>query len=80
ATKVLKLELIPAIDVPMVKDKLGLALGAKLWHIVRVRTVNGQVKILDEDYLVETMVPKITLDIAQQSLYRYIEEVLGLEI
>lgn len=80
ATKVLKLELIPASDVPMVKDKLGLALGAKLWHIVRVRTVNGQVKILDEDYLVESIIPKITLDIAQQSIYQHIEETLGLEI
>ena len=79
-TEVLKLELIQASDVPTIKDKLSLSLGAKLWHIVRVRKVNGQVKILDEDYLVETMVPKITLDIAQQSLYRYIEEVLGLEI
>lgn len=79
-TKVITFEQIKAGAEPYIKEQLGLTANAVLWHIVRLRMLNDKVKIIDEDYLVADMVPDITIEDAQSSIYHYIENVLGLEI
>lgn len=51
-----------------------------VYNVIRSRSINGERVILDIDYLNAQIVPGITEEIAQDSLYEYIEEVLGLEI
>src|SRR5699024_444479 len=79
-TDVRLLESVSASDFPEVKKALNLRSSTKLWHIIRTRKLDNRVKIIDEDYLVKDIVPDITLDIAKDSLYHYIEQILKLEI
>lgn len=66
---------------PYLKDQLKLK-GNKhqLWEVIRSREFSGQSIILDKDYLVEKYIPYMTEEIAKQSIYAYIEDVLGLVI
>ncbi|PTI40769.1 trehalose operon repressor [Staphylococcus casei] len=79
-TEVKVLENIFAGDVPLVKDILNVRQNTRLWHIIRTRVINNKVKIIDEDYFVADIIPNVTVDIAKQSLYQYIEQELRLEI
>ncbi|WP_251521135.1 trehalose operon repressor [Staphylococcus sp. HKU1] len=79
-TEVKVLEKIQASEVPVVKKALNLKQSTWLWHIIRVRKINGKVKIIDEDYLDASIVPDLNEAIVQDSLYHYIEQVLHLEI
>ncbi|MBM2659802.1 trehalose operon repressor [Staphylococcus pseudoxylosus] len=79
-TEVKVLERIHAGDVPRVKEALNVTQSTVLWHVIRTRKINDKVKIIDEDYLIEAIVPGLTLDIVQTSLYAYVENVLGLDI
>lgn len=51
-----------------------------VWRIVRQRVVDGVASVLDIDYLDKTLVPSLTREIAEQSIYAYLEEELGLRI
>lgn len=51
-----------------------------IWLVQRVRKVDGEAVILDTDFLNSTMIPNMTKEIAQNSLYAYIEGELGLKI
>lgn len=79
-TEVKILERISAGDVPRVKEALNVTQSTVLWHVIRTRKINDKVKIIDEDYLIEAIVPGLTLDIVKTSLYAYVEDVLGLDI
>ena len=79
-TEVKVLERIHAGDVPRVKEALNVTQSTVLWHVIRTRKINDKVKIIDEDYLIEAIVPGLTLDIVKTSLYAYVENVLGLDI
>lgn len=79
-TEVKVLERISAGDVPRVKEALNVTQSTVLWHVIRTRKINDKVKIIDEDYLIEAIVPGLTLDIVKTSLYAYVEDVLGLDI
>ncbi|WP_436855646.1 trehalose operon repressor [Staphylococcus caeli] len=79
-TEVKVLERLNASDVPHVKAALEITAQTKLCHIVRTRKINDRVKIIDEDYLIEDIIPDVTMEIATQSLYQYIEDVLDMEI
>lgn len=52
----------------------------KVWRIVRARTIDGEKVILDKDYVVQKFVENLTEDICKNSLYEYVENVLGLKI
>lgn len=52
----------------------------KLWRVVRSRVISGESIILDKDFIREDVVPNLTKEIAEQSIYEYIENELGLEI
>ncbi|MCO7125071.1 trehalose operon repressor [Sporolactobacillus shoreicorticis] len=51
-----------------------------VWKVIRSRSVNGEAVILDKDYLIQGLVPILTADICEHSLYDYIENDLGLKI
>ncbi|MYL36704.1 trehalose operon repressor [Halobacillus litoralis] len=63
-----------------VRRQLGCPEDAKLWKLIRSREIDGERIILDKDYIREDLIPDITKETAEQSLYYYIEEELGLEI
>lgn len=77
-TQVVSLELI-TID-----SNLALLTGferhSKAWKVVRTRSIDGKVAVLDTDYLAEELVPQLTEEIAQKSIYAYLEDQLHLDI
>ncbi|WP_323703443.1 trehalose operon repressor [Mammaliicoccus sp. Dog046] len=79
-TAVELLETINAEEVPVVKHALGLEDSDKLWHVIRTRNKLGKVHIMDEDYFVCSIIPQLSKDIAGQSIYRYIEQEMNVEI
>ena len=58
----------------------GFAPGTALWHIVRVRYLDGKALILDENYLDRALVPGLTPAIVERSIYDYLENTLHMQI
>jgi len=58
----------------------GFQKGEKVWKLVRTREIDNQKVILDIDYLVCRLIPNITVDIGEDSIYKYIEKELDLQI
>ncbi|MGO0154750.1 trehalose operon repressor [Leuconostoc koreense] len=54
--------------------------GTPLYHIVRVRIIDGIHSVIDEDYIRSDIVPGLTKDIAKHSIYAYIENTLHLSV
>ena len=52
-------------------------LGEELWHIERVRTMDGKRLIRDLNYFSAEQVPHLTEQIAAGSIYSYLEDELG---
>lgn len=66
-----------------VSDELKEALymeKGKVYHIERIRKIEGEKIILDTDYLNAAVVPGLTKQHAENSLYEYIEKKLGLNV
>lgn len=53
---------------------------SKVWKVVRTRSIDGKISVVDMDYLAEELVPELTLEIAEKSIYEYLEGQLGLDI
>lgn len=51
-----------------------------VWKIVRSRKINGKRIILDKDFILKSVADGFTKEICQNSIYEYIENVLGLKI
>lgn len=51
-----------------------------VYHVERIREINGEKVILDIDYLNAQVIHGLTIDHAKDSLYAYIEDELGLKI
>ena len=51
-----------------------------VWRIIRQRVVDGVASVLDIDYLDKSFVPSISREIAEHSIYAYLEDELGLHI
>ncbi len=58
----------------------GWAVNIPVWHLVRQRKINGEVVILDRDYLLKETVPTLTKEQAANSIYEYFENELDLSI
>lgn len=54
--------------------------GAELLWIERVRLLDGKGLILDVNYFLKSLVSNLTPDIAEQSIYAYLEQNLGMQI
>ena len=61
-------------------DHLKLSAGTSVLYLERLRKVHGEVVIIDKDYLLTSIVPSISNEAAEDSLYHYIEQTLGLSI
>lgn len=62
------------------KIKLNLKEKDRVWMVERVRKIDGERIILDLDFFNASIVPSLTKEIAQNSLYEYIEQELHLKI
>ncbi len=60
--------------------KLELSSKDKVWKIIRSRSIADEKIILDKDYLTKKYVENITEEICEESIYKYIEDELGLKI
>lgn len=54
--------------------------GAKIWRLLRQRKINGEVVILDKDYLLKDIIPELPTERAADSIYDFFENDLGLTI
>ncbi|UPK47321.1 MULTISPECIES: trehalose operon repressor [Paenibacillus] len=60
--------------------KINFGLNEKVWEIRRVRKVDGEHVILDKDHISQKLIPGLSKDICNDSIFAYIEEELGLTI
>ncbi|ERL10569.1 GntR family trehalose operon transcriptional repressor [Olsenella profusa DSM 13989] len=58
----------------------GFAVGTRLIHMVRTRSLDGFPCQVDRDYLLEEVAEGLTREIAESSTYRYLEEIRGMRI
>ena len=79
-TKVELLEVIDAKDVPVVQHALELRDQDKLWYVIRTRTKDDAVHIMDEDYFICQVIPQLTKELAAESIYKFIEQEMNVEI
>ncbi len=78
ATKVIQFSVVPA-DEAMAKET-GFAMGEELFFLRRVRCIDGKALILDINIFLKALVPGLTPEIAEKSIYEYIENKLGMQI
>ena len=52
----------------------------EVFHIERIRNIDGEKIILDIDYINAMVIPNLTQEIVQDSIYEYIEKNLGLKV
>ena len=77
-TKVIQFTEITADE--RIAKKTGFIEGAELYFIQRVRYLDGKALILDINLFLKEVVPGLTKEIAENSIYEYIENVLGMSI
>ncbi|WP_151737486.1 trehalose operon repressor [Paenibacillus tengchongensis] len=53
---------------------------AEVWKVIRAREIDGERIILDKDYFRVDIVPWLSKEIAENSIYEYLEQELGLKI
>ena len=73
-----------SLDKITVDKKLSKTIGFPeyrlVWRIVRQRVVDNIASVLDIDYLDKSLVPDLTREIGEHSIYAYLEETLKLNI
>lgn len=79
-TEVLVCERKKATGFPQVKKALQLRDFDPVVQVIRLRQKGDQVNIVDIDFFNPKLIPGLTKDISQGSIYRYIEQELGLVI
>ncbi|MRX73368.1 trehalose operon repressor [Bacillus lacus] len=52
----------------------------EIWEVIRSREIDGEKIILDKDYFLKKSVPLLTKEIAENSIYEYLEKTLHLKI
>lgn len=77
-TEVVSLELLTVTS--SLSQLTGFEPYHQVWKLVRTRSIDGTVSVLDTDYLSYELVPHLTKDIARVSIYAYLEGELGLDI
>lgn len=60
--------------------KTGFATGESAWSLTRTRSIDGKKVILDKDLLLKKFVPQLNITTVKDSLYRYLESDLKLNI
>ncbi|WP_165004125.1 MULTISPECIES: trehalose operon repressor [unclassified Enterococcus] len=65
---------------PELSKVTGWKVGTPVWYLLRQRKIDGEVVILDRDYLLKEIVPVLTVEQAEKSIYDYFENQLDLSI
>lgn len=75
---------VVSLDLITVDEKLarvtGFPLHRLVWRVIRQRVVEGSTSVLDIDYLDRGTVPQLPREVAEQSIYAYLEQDLRLDI
>lgn len=73
-----------AIDKLIVDEKMANLTGFEankiIWRVIRQRVVDNVASVLDIDYLDKALVPQMSREIAEHSIYDYLEKQLHLDI
>ena len=77
-TKVVVCETI-TVDEALSRES-SFPVGSEVLHIRRVRSVDGKPLILDINYFLRSAVPGLTKEIAEKSIYSYLEKELKMQI
>lgn len=72
------LEEVPVTE--KLNEKTAWTVGEMAWKLIRQRKIDGEIVILDKDYLLRSVVPELPEERAQDSIYEYFENDLALAI
>lgn len=78
STRVITFERMRAGDA--IAAMTGFAPGEELFVIERVRSIDGEALILDRNFFLARIAPGLTREIAETSIYDYLEHELGITI
>lgn len=62
------------------KKRILFPVGTEIYYIQRVRYVDGEALIIDHNYMRRDVAAGLTPEIAEQSIYEYLEQELGVTI
>ena len=77
-TEVVNLDILQ--DSHKIKKIFLQSVNGEVYELIRVRRMKDEAVILDKDYFVRDVVPRLPLNECKVSVYRYLEEELGLQI
>ena len=77
-TEVVNLDILQ--DSHKIKKIFQQSVNGEVYELIRVRRMKDEAVILDKDYCVRDVVPRRPLNECKVSVYRYLEEELGLQI
>ena len=77
-TEVVNLDILQ--DSHKIKKFFQQSVNGEVYELIRVRRMKDEAVILDKDYFVRDVVPRLPLNECKVSVYRYLEEELGLQI
>ena len=60
-----------------IRRRTTFPVGAQIYYIQRVRCIEGEALIIDHNYFLKCVVKSLTPEIAQKSIYEYMEQELG---
>lgn len=63
-----------------ISARTGFAVGAELYYIQRLHYLDGKALILNHNYFLKDVVKDLTKEIAEGSIYEYLEQVLHISI
>ena len=72
--------LLKSLLMNVLQPKAGFPVGSELYYLQRVRFLDGIALILDINMFLKSLVPNLTKEIAENSIYEYIENDLGMSI
>ncbi|MCI6886463.1 MAG: UTRA domain-containing protein [Lachnospiraceae bacterium] len=65
---------------PKISRQTGFAVGAELYYLQRLHYLDGKALILNHNYFLKDVVQNLTKEIAENSIYEYLEHVLHISI
>ena len=77
-TEVVNLDILQ--DSHKIKKIFQQSVNGEVYELIRGRRMKDEAVILDKDYFVRDVVPRLPLNECKVSVYRYLEEELGLQI
>lgn len=63
-----------------ISDRTGFAVGTELYYIQRLHYLDGKALILNHNYFLKSVTAGLTKEIAENSIYEYLEQVLHISI